>query len=59
VLVNARRVELTTKEFELLRCLACEPARVFTREELLRQVWGYPTASRSRTLDSHVISSTV
>ena len=51
VLVNGRRVELTAKEFELLRCLASEPARVFTREQLLRQVWGYRTPSR--TLDSH------
>ena len=51
VLVNERRVELTAKEFELLRCLASEPARVFTREELLRDVWGYRTPSR--TVDSH------
>ncbi len=54
VLVNERRVELTAKEFELLRCLASEPARVFTRQELLRDVWGYRTPSR--TVDSHVIS---
>ena len=51
VLVNERRVELTAKEFELLRCLASEPARVFTRQELLRDVWGYRTPSR--TVDSH------
>ena len=51
VLVKERRVELTAKEFELLRCLASEPARVFTRQELLRDVWGYRTPSR--TVDSH------
>jgi DNA-binding response OmpR family regulator len=46
VLVNGRRVELTAKEFELLRRLASEPARVFTREQLLRDVWGYPGLPR-------------
>jgi DNA-binding response OmpR family regulator len=47
-------VELAAKEFELLLALAAEPTRVFTKEELLRDVWGFrsPTA-RTRTLDSH------
>ena len=49
-----RPVELSRLEFDLLRTLAVEPGRVFAREELLRIVWGYPTAARSRTLDSHV-----
>jgi DNA-binding response OmpR family regulator len=53
VWIDGDRVELTAKEYELLRCLASEPTRVFTREELLRDVWGYPCASRSRTVDSH------
>ena len=44
-------VELPAKEYELLRTLAREPTRVFTREELLRNVWGYHTPSR--TVDSH------
>lgn len=47
------RVSLTGKEYDLLRCLAAEPTRVFTRAELLRDVWGYPNGSRSRTVDSH------
>ena len=46
-------MQLTAKEYELLRCLAAEPTRVFTRAELLRDVWGYPSGSRSRTVDSH------
>ena len=53
VWIDDARVDLTAKEYDLLRCLAAEPTRVFTREELLRGVWGYPSASRSRTVDSH------
>lgn len=54
--INAagRPVELSRLEFDLLRTLAAEPGRVFTREELLRVVWGYSTAARSRTLDAHI-----
>ena len=46
-------LELSKKEFSLLRALASDPTRVFTREELLRGVWGYATIGRTRTLDSH------
>ena len=46
-------LELSKKEFSLLRALASDPTRVFTREELLRGVWGYATVGRTRTLDSH------
>ena len=45
---------LTFKEFELLRFLASEPGRVFTREELLREVWGYDFYGGTRTVDVHV-----
>jgi DNA-binding response OmpR family regulator len=41
------------KEFSLLRVLAAEPTRVFTKQELLRDVWGYRAVGRTRTLDSH------
>lgn len=44
---------LSTKEFALLRALASEPTRVFTREELLRGVWGFRAMCVTRTLDSH------
>ena len=47
------RVELPAKEYDLLRTLAREPTRVFTREELLRGVWGQAHGGRTRTLDSH------
>jgi DNA-binding response OmpR family regulator len=51
--VAGRPVTLAAKEFELLRCLASEPTRVFTKQELLRDVWHYEAGSRSRTVDSH------
>src|SRR5947209_5164786 len=53
VWVRGRRVELSKKEFALLRALASEPTRVFTREELLRGVWGFRSLGNTRTLDSH------
>ena len=46
-------VGLSAKEFELLAWLASEPYRVFTKEELLREVWGYRALGRTRTLESH------
>ncbi len=53
VRVGDREIELANKEFELLRMLASEPQRVFTKDELLRDVWGYESPGRTRTLDSH------
>lgn len=53
VRVEDRLVPLANKEFELLRALAREPQRVFTKEELLHDVWGYQALGRTRTLDSH------
>jgi DNA-binding response OmpR family regulator len=53
VTVNGVRVELAAKEFELLLKLAPEPQRVFTKEELLREVWDFRALGRTRTLDSH------
>jgi DNA-binding response OmpR family regulator len=59
--VPARRVEvcdqnitLTAKEFDLLMTLASSPDRVFTRETLLNQVWGYSYLGDGRTVDVHV-----
>lgn len=55
VRLNGRTVEVSAKEYALLRVLAGEPRRVFTKEELLRTVWGYRDGvGRTRTLDSHV-----
>jgi DNA-binding response OmpR family regulator len=51
--IDGTPVKLSKKEFALLRALAEEPSRVFTREELLRGVWGYRSMGATRTLDSH------
>ena len=53
VRMRGARVELSQKEFALLRTLATEPTRVFTKEELLRNVWGFRALGSTRTLDSH------
>jgi DNA-binding response OmpR family regulator len=46
-------VQLSQKEFALLLALATEPTRVFTKDELLRDVWGFRAKGNTRTLDSH------
>jgi DNA-binding response OmpR family regulator len=51
--LQGEQLALTKKEFALLRALAAEPTRVFTREELLRGVWGWQSFGTTRTLDSH------
>lgn len=53
VWVRGQEVRLSKKEFALIRALASDPTRVFTREELLRGVWGFQTLCHTRTLDSH------
>jgi DNA-binding response OmpR family regulator len=52
--VQGRTLDLTFKEFELLRFLALHPSRVFTREQLLSEVWGYDYFGGTRTVDVHV-----
>ncbi len=47
-------LDLTYKEFELLKTLAAHPNRVFTRELLLQEVWGYDYFGGSRTVDVHI-----
>jgi DNA-binding response OmpR family regulator len=54
VTVAGRPLDLTFKEFELLRFLAQQPGRVFTRPTLLREVWGYDFYGGTRTVDVHV-----
>jgi two-component system OmpR family response regulator/two-component system alkaline phosphatase synthesis response regulator PhoP len=54
VLVRGEEVELTPKEFELLRVLATHPGKVYSRDELLEQVWGYEYLGDTRTVDVHV-----
>lgn len=52
--VAGRRLDLTYREFELLRFLIAQPDRVFTRAELLKHVWGYDFYGGTRTVDVHV-----
>jgi DNA-binding response OmpR family regulator len=53
VVLGELEVPLAKKEFTLLRVLASDPTRVFSKEELLRDVWGYLSPGKTRTLDSH------
>ena len=52
--VNGQKVTLTAKEFDLLVTLSAAPERVFTRESLLNQVWGYTYLGDGRTVDVHI-----
>jgi DNA-binding response OmpR family regulator len=52
--LNGRVLDLTFKEFELLKYLAQHPGRVFTRQQLLQEVWGYDYFGGTRTVDVHV-----
>jgi len=52
--VRGRPLDLTFKEFQLLHFLATHPSRVFTREQLLSEVWGYDYFGGTRTVDVHV-----
>jgi two-component system alkaline phosphatase synthesis response regulator PhoP len=54
VTVNGRIVELTFKEYELLKLLAGNPGRVYTREVLLDKIWGYDYFGGDRTVDVHI-----
>ena len=53
VSLRDQEVLVSQKEFELLRTLATEPTRVFTKDELLRAIWGFRSSGSTRTLDSH------
>ena len=52
--ISGRALDLTFKEFELLKYLAQHPGRVFTRQQLLQEVWGYDYFGGTRTVDVHV-----
>jgi two-component system phosphate regulon response regulator PhoB len=53
VTVGGIAIPVSVKEFQLLSTLAAEPERVFSKQELLQQVWGFKSPGRTRTLDSH------
>ncbi|MDR2380942.1 MAG: response regulator transcription factor [Bifidobacteriaceae bacterium] len=52
--IHGQTLDLTYKEFELLRYLAAHPGRVYTRTQLLQEVWGYDYFGGTRTVDVHV-----
>jgi DNA-binding response OmpR family regulator len=52
--IGSRPLDLTFKEFELLKYLAQHPGRVFSRDQLLQEVWGYDYFGGTRTVDVHV-----
>ncbi len=52
--IGSRSLDLTFKEFELLKFLAQHPGRVFSRQQLLQEVWGYDYFGGTRTVDVHV-----
>jgi len=54
VAVDGQVIELTFKEYEMLKLLASEPGRVYTRQALLDKVWGYDYYGGDRTVDVHV-----
>lgn len=53
VTIHGEDIPLAKKEFALLRILVSDPTRVFSKEELMQQVWGFRSNDRTRTLDSH------
>ncbi|NLB18289.1 MAG: response regulator transcription factor [Syntrophomonadaceae bacterium] len=53
-LVGDKKMDLTPKEFELLRILAANPGKVMTRDMLLEKVWGYEFFGDTRTVDVHI-----
>lgn len=51
---NGTPIEMTRKEFQILRLLASRPGEVVTRDELLNEVWGYENYPTTRTVDNHI-----
>jgi two-component system alkaline phosphatase synthesis response regulator PhoP len=54
VLVNGARIDLSPKEFSILALLAANPGRVFSRDALLEQIWGFDAVRETRTVDVHI-----
>ena len=52
--VAGHALDLRTQEFEVLFTLASQPGRVFTREQLLQQAWGFDFYGQTRTVDVHI-----
>lgn len=54
VTIKDKEIPVTPKEFDLLWFLACHPGRVYSREQLIAEVWGYDYMGDARTVDTHV-----
>ena len=54
VTLGGARIDLTHKEFDLLALFAAKPGRVYSRDQLLEQVWGYQSAGYRHTVNSHI-----
>ncbi|MFA5148449.1 MAG: winged helix-turn-helix domain-containing protein, partial [Candidatus Omnitrophota bacterium] len=54
VTVNGGKIELTFKEYELLKFLASNKGRVYSRDQLLDKIWGYDYYGGTRTVDVHI-----
>lgn len=52
--IDGKQVELTVKEFQLLFTLMASSGRIFTREQLMNEIWGYDSESYERTVDTHI-----
>ena len=50
-IIGDKKIDLTPKEFELLKMLSSEPTQVYTREQILKGVWGYDFYGDARTVD--------
>lgn len=53
-IINKLNIELTNKEFQLLYKLVSSSGRIFTREQLMNEIWGYDSESYERTVDTHI-----
>ena len=53
-IVDNVSIELTTKEFQLLYKLTASPNQIFTREQLMNEIWGFDSESYERTVDTHI-----
>lgn len=53
-MINNQKIELTVKEFQLLFKLISSSGRIFTREQLMNEIWGYDSESYERTIDTHI-----
>jgi DNA-binding response OmpR family regulator len=52
---SGKTVTMTAQEFKLIRFLSASPGRVFSRDELLNEVWGYRNYPSTRTVDNHIL----